>query len=106
MTCSSTGTEILLNKCVARGVEPDQIHLHEPACHAVDYDEDHMIIASPSATSCGAVPYATEGVFHYDNYLIIGGKTINGIVLGRPSSSLYTCSFNTTTTVSSAYVSS
>ncbi|CAG5102879.1 Oidioi.mRNA.OKI2018_I69.chr1.g508.t1.cds [Oikopleura dioica] len=88
VTCSSTGTEILLNKCVAPDVEPDKINLNEPACHAVDFDDEHYRIATPSATSCGAMLHETEGVLHYEYITDFGMKVKSCVIFDSANQDL------------------
>ena len=94
ITCTPTGTSILIDKCVTPGVNAMDIHLNDPNCTAFNQNATSWKIVSSSVGGCGATRSFENEIFTFSNTLHFGRSIINSIVVGRSAAVDFSCKFN------------
>ena len=105
MTCSPTGSSIVIDKCVVPGVDAADLHLNDESCAAIAVGEDQWKIESTSVAGCGASASFGDEVLKIANTLHIGNSIVEGLVFGKGANVEFTCNYNSKVSVVSNYVS-
>ena len=82
VTCKSDGIEVIIDKCVATGVEQNAIHLRHTGCGAIE-ESDSQWKVSTGFSDCGTEIQFVDDKLAIANALMIGGA-IEGRVVNDP----------------------
>ncbi|CAG5077822.1 Oidioi.mRNA.OKI2018_I69.PAR.g8820.t1.cds [Oikopleura dioica] len=104
VTCSTTGSEVRVDKCVFPGVADTGLSLADPTCTAIEdpLDNTKWLLQSGSVDGCGATMAYSAPDFTFSNTLAAAAGEVNGIITDRPVSVDFSCLYEGETSVSSA----
>jgi len=104
VTCSTSGSSVIVDKCVFPGVADTGLTLNDASCYAVDNpgDATEWLILSNTIDGCGATLNYTDPEFVFENTIFAEQGEENGIITQRPVSIDFSCTYEGETSVSSS----
>ena len=102
VTCKSDGIEVVIDKCVASGVEQSAIHLRNATCGAIEESNSEWRV-STGFSDCGTEIQFVDEKLAISNTLMIGGAFKGGVRLTNDHEIGFTCRYNNVATASKSF---
>ncbi|CBY18417.1 unnamed protein product [Oikopleura dioica] len=99
--CSTTGVEVIIDKCAVPGVDPATIHLKDSTCSAVEYTKDSWMVVA-GFSDCGMELGFSDEKVTLENTLMLGKAIIDGRVVSRKYEIDFSCNYANVAKASSA----